>query len=180
MSMQDLMLFDSKYGRKLQWSGALLVLVVVGTLSRFFISLMDSLAMRSPVPALDDVFVITSGMGTALIIPVAGAMTGVPSSTKGWIPRRVKVTALLLLLGVAIAMARYSEVAHQLCAEQQAAFERARAARLEAKRLAMQSPEDKARVEILAAQAETLASSADTLEKGARRLTPQVRKHVVA
>ncbi|MEM7675434.1 MAG: hypothetical protein AAF449_05465 [Myxococcota bacterium] len=177
--MRDVALFDAKYGPKLQWSGGLLAIVAVGTLSSFFIDLMQSLAMRSPVPVMNDVFIITGGIGAAIIVPVAGAMTGVPGPSKGWMPRGAKVTTLLVLLGVAIAMARYSKTAHQLHTEQQNALEDARAAKLEAERLATQSPEANARAEILAAQAKMLASSAEALERGARRLTPKVRQHAV-
>ena len=178
--MREVALFDASHGRKLQWSGAVLVTLSLCILSGFFIDLMQALALRSPIPGMNDWLPVFAGLAVALLIPISGACAGIPDKTKGWLSKPGKVTGLLLVLGGAIALARYSKALDQLTAHQRAEDESARAARLEAAAVAAQSPEAKARAEVLAAQAAMLASSAKALEKGAQRLTPKVREHAVA
>ncbi len=179
-SKSDLALFDAVHGRKLQWSGALLVVLSLCILSGFFIDLMQALSLRSPIPAMGAWLPVLAGLAIALLIPISGACAGIPDKTKGWLSKQGKVTGLLLVLGGAIALARYAKALDHLQAQQLAAAERARAARLEAVTTATQSPEARARAQVLVAQAKMLASSAEALEKGAERLTPKVREHAVA
>ena len=177
--MRDLALFDSEHGPRLQRSGILLVVLSLCILSGFFIDLMQALALRAPFPVVGTVLAVFAGLAVAMLIPISGACAGIPERTKGSNFRQSKITGLLLLLGGAIALARYAKALDHLEAEQRTAAERARVARLEAATAARRSPEAKARAEILSAQAKMLAASAEALEKGTARLTPKVREHAV-
>ena len=179
--MRHVALFDTAHGRKLQYSGAVLIALSLCILSGFFIDLMQALALRSPIPGLDDGLPVLAGLAIALLIPISGACAGIPDkTTTGWLSKQGKVTGLLLVLGGAIALARYAKALEHLQAQQLEASERARTAQLEATTAAAQSPEAKARAQVLEAQAKMLASSAEALEKGTNRLTPKVREHAVA
>ena len=178
--MRPIALLDTAYGRKLQYSGALLVVLSLCILSGFFIDLMQALALRSPIASMSDWLPVLAGIAIALLIPIGGACAGIPDDRDGWLSKQSKVTGLLLVLGCSIALARYSKALDHLHASQLAAAEKTRVARLEAATQAATSPEAKARAEVLAAQAKMLASSAEALEKGAERLTPKVREHAVA
>ncbi|MEO1336559.1 MAG: hypothetical protein AAFV29_12995, partial [Myxococcota bacterium] len=120
-------------------------------------------------------------LAIALLIPIAGACAGVPdpNAKVWWQTRKAQVSALLLALGVSIAVARFAKEVDRLHAQALAAKERAAAARLQAKAIEAKSPEAKARAKIMTAQAKLLASSADALKAGTKRLTPKVREDAV-
>ncbi|MEM7677350.1 MAG: hypothetical protein AAF449_15230 [Myxococcota bacterium] len=179
--MEKLRIFDPEQGRRLQWSGGLLVTLALCILSGFFIDLMRALALRLPGPNMPEVFAVAAGLAIALLIPIAGACAGVPEAktTVWWRSRKAQVSALLFALGGSIAVARFAKEVDRLQTRYLAAKERAVAARLKAKAIEAKSPEAKARAEIMAAQAKLLASSADALKAGTKRLTPKVREDAV-
>ena len=76
--MQPVALFDTAYGRKLQYSGALLVVLSLCTLSGFFIDLMQALALRSPIASMSEWLPVLAGIAIALLIPIGGACAGIP------------------------------------------------------------------------------------------------------
>ncbi|MEO1335616.1 MAG: hypothetical protein AAFV29_08220, partial [Myxococcota bacterium] len=168
-------------GRRMQWSGGLLITLALCILSGFFIDLMRSLALRLPAPYVAEAFAVAAGLAIALLVPIAGACAGVPEQkgTVWWQSRKTKVSALLLALGGSIAVARFAKEVDRLQARYIAAKQRAVAARLKAKAIEAKSPEAKARADIMAAQAKLLESSADALRAGTKRLTPKVRADAV-
>ena len=179
--MRDVALFASEHSRKLQWSGGLLLVLSLCILSSFFIDLMKAMALRPPTEGARDWLPVVAGVAISLLIPVAGACAGLPEKGKtAWLSSKATVGVLLLCLGGSIAIARYSKVLDHLQAKQLAAAEKAQKNRVEAATAAAQSPEAKARAEMLTAQARLLASSADALEQGSKRLTPKVREDAVA
>jgi len=179
--VEDLRFFDPVMGRRMQWSGGLLITLALCILSGFFIDLMRSLALRLPGPQVGEAFAVAAGLAIALLIPIAGACAGVPDpkGTAWWRSRKAQVSAVLLALGGSIAVARFAKEVDRLQARYLADKEKAVAARLKAKAIEAKSPEAKARADIMAAQAKLLESSADALRAGTKRLTPKVRADAV-
>ena len=184
-SMKNFALFDPEQRRPLVISAVVLVGLSVLLLSGFFIDLFSALMLRAPSDALRTWLPLVAGPAGALLVPVAGACAGMPErkprKSKQWwsLSPSGKVTVLLIALGVAIALARYAKAHESLEAKRQRAVEKARADRLAAVQLAADSPEAKARAQILAARAQMMASAAKAMEQGAARLTPRVRKDAV-
>ena len=80
--MRPIALLDTAYGRKLQYSGALLVVLSLCILSGFFIDLMQALALRSPIASMSDWLPVLAGIAIALLIPIGGACAGIPDDQR--------------------------------------------------------------------------------------------------